>query len=125
MGAVPAGHPDRQSERFDGMVYVDMESVRLPKGARTFALRVSGDSMIGRQIQDGDLVILEQGLDARHGDIVAALIDGQCTLKTFICRGGRPFLRAENPRYPDLIPAAELVIQGVMRALIRNPPRRA
>lgn len=41
-------------------------------------------------------------------------------LKTFLVQRGRPFLRAENPKYPDLIPAAELVIQGVMVALIRK-----
>jgi repressor LexA len=51
---------------------------------------------------------------------VAALIDGQTTLKTFLRRNGKPYLKAENPKYPDLIPAEELVIQGVFRALIRK-----
>jgi len=51
---------------------------------------------------------------------VAALIDEQSTLKTFLMKGRRAFLRAENPKYPDLIPAEELMIQGVFRALIRK-----
>jgi repressor LexA len=48
------------------------------------------------------------------------LIDNESTLKTFVIEKGKPYLRAENPRYPKLIPAAELVIQGVMVALIRR-----
>ena len=76
--------------------------------------------MIGRHILDGDIVVLEHGPEPRNGDMVAALIDGESTLKTFVMKNGRPFLKAENPKYPDLIPAQELMIQGVMRALIRR-----
>jgi len=63
---------------------------------------------------------LEHGITPRAGDVVAALIDNESTLKTLSIEGGRPYLRAENPRYPKLIPASELVIQGVMVALIRK-----
>jgi repressor LexA len=52
--------------------------------------------------------------------VVAALIDGEVTLKTFLTQRGKPYLRAENPRYPNLIPQQELQIQGVMVALIRQ-----
>ena len=48
------------------------------------------------------------------------MIDGEVTLKRFLVEKGIPFLRAENPLYPDLIPARELLIQGVFRALIRT-----
>jgi len=41
-------------------------------------------------------------------------------LKTFVMKNGKPFLKAENPKYPDLIPSEELMIQGVFRALIRR-----
>jgi repressor LexA len=80
--------------------------------------------MIGRHILDGDLVILEHGMTPRTGDVVAALIDNESTLKTFVLNRGKPSLRAENPRYPDLIPASELVIQGVMVALVRKGRRK-
>ncbi len=76
--------------------------------------------MTGKGILDGDLVLLEHGQEPRSGDIVAALIDGESTLKTFVLRGKRAFLRAESPNYPDLLPAEELMVQGVMRAVIRN-----
>jgi repressor LexA len=76
--------------------------------------------MIGRHILDGDVVVLEHGPDPRDGQIVAALVDGESTLKTFVVKNGKPWLRAENPKYPDLIPAQELMIQGVFKALIRK-----
>jgi repressor LexA len=65
-------------------------------------------------------VVLEHGQEPRNGQIVAALIDGASTLKTFVLKGGKPYLKAENPKYPDLIPAQELMIQGVFKALIRR-----
>jgi repressor LexA len=52
--------------------------------------------------------------------VVAALIDRKSTLKTFVLKNGKPFLKAENPKYPDLLPSEELMIQGVMRALLRK-----
>jgi repressor LexA len=51
---------------------------------------------------------------------VAALVDGETTLKRYVTTEGRPFLRAENPKYPDIYPVNELMIQGVMVALIRK-----
>lgn len=122
VGSIPAGRPEDREEEVEGCVSVDVESVGIRPNSRTFALRIQGDSMVGKHIVNGDVVVIEHGREPRPGDVVAALIDGQSTLKTFLRQGGRPFLRAENPRYPDLIPAAELVIQGVMVALIRKRP---
>jgi repressor LexA len=118
-GSIPAGFPDQREQAAEGCVSVDINSIGYKPTKNAFALRVRGDSMIGRHIVDGDFVILEHGPDPRNGDIVAALIDGDCTLKTYVVNGGKPFLKAENPKYPKMIPAQELVIQGVFRALIR------
>ena len=87
--------------------------------AKLFALRVRGDSMIGANIVENDVVFLTPR-EPRPRDIVAALIDGESTLKRFLTQRGRAFLRAENPRYPDLLPASELIIQGVMVGLLRT-----
>ena len=122
-GSIPAGFAERREQDAEGCVSVDINSIGYKPTKNAFALRVTGDSMIGRHILDGDFVVLEHGPEPRNGDIVAALIDGDCTLKTYVVKGGKPFLKAENPRYPNLIPAQELVIQGVFRALIR--PARA
>src|SRR5919201_1102780 len=78
------------------------------------------DIPIYGQIPAGDIVILDDRKEARNGDIVAALIDGETTLKRFVIEHGRPYLRAENPRYPDQRPAHDLRIQGVMVSLIRK-----
>ena len=118
-GMIPAGIPEGQEQQSDRCITVDPGSIRLPRNARTFALEVRGDSMIGAGILERDLVILEHA-EPRNRDIVAALIDGDVTLKRYLVEKGVPFLRAENPLYPDLIPARELVIQGVFRALIRT-----
>ena len=119
-GSIPAGSAQDREQEADGCVSVDVGSIGFKPTRNTFALRVSGDSMIGRHICDGDIVVLEHGPDPRPGQVVAALIDRRSTLKTFVLKNGRPFLKAENPRYPDLIPSEELMIQGVMRALIRR-----
>jgi repressor LexA len=118
-GSIPAGFAERREQEAEGCVSVDINSIGYKPTKNAFALRVSGDSMIGRHVVDGDFVVLEHGPEPRNGDIVAALIDGDCTLKTYVLKGGKPFLKAENPKYPNLIPAQELVIQGVFRALIR------
>jgi repressor LexA len=119
-GDIPAGFPDTREQRPDGCVYADLSSLDIRRTARTFAVRVRGDSMTGAHILEGDIVVLELR-EPNHGNVVAALIDGETTLKRYLVRNRRPFLRAENPRYPDLIPAHELVIQGVMIALLRKP----
>lgn len=119
LGVIPAGLPTFEEEHSEGGVAVDLSSIGLPEGARTFALTVRGDSMIGAHIQEGDVVVLEYR-EPRDGDVVAALIDGETTLKRFVLDNGRPFLKAENPAYPDLIPAMELIVQGVMVALTRK-----
>jgi repressor LexA len=119
-GTIPAGFADERKEEAKGCVTIDIGTLGIKPSPRTFALEVRGDSMIGKHILDGDVVVVEHGQTPRHGDVVAALIDGESTLKTFMADKGKPFLRAENPRYPKLFPAGELVIQGVMVALIRK-----
>jgi repressor LexA len=119
-GSIPAGYAQNRDQEPEGCVSVDVGSVGIKPTRNTFALRVSGDSMIGRHICDGDIVILEHGPDPRPGQVVAALIDRKSTLKTFVLKNGKSFLKAENPKYPDLLPSEELMIQGVMRGLLRK-----
>ena len=119
-GAIPAGFPEERRQEAKGCLTVDIETLGFKPTARTFALEARGDSMIGRHILDGDIVVLEHGMPPQSGDVVAALIDSESTLKTFVLERGKPYLRAENPRYPKMIPATELVIQGVMVALVRK-----
>jgi repressor LexA len=121
-GQIPAGMATLTEQTIEGHVSLDARSVNASKNGRTFALRVRGDSMIDAHILDGDIVILEDRKDVHNGDIVAALIDGETTLKRYVMEHGRPYLKAENPLYPDLTPARELRVQGVMVSLVRKQP---
>lgn len=120
LGSVPAGFPAERAQVVGKCVPVAIESIGFKPTRNAFALQVTGDSMIGRHICDGDIALLEHGPEPRSGQIVAALIDGEVTLKTFVIKNGKTFLRAENPKYPDLLPSQELVIQGLLKAIIRR-----
>lgn len=120
-GSIPAGYPDGVETGGEiGRMQIDAETAGIRYSRRSFALRVRGESMIHAGIHDGDTVIIEQCLP-RDRDVVAALIDGETTLKRFVQRpGDSPYLKAENPDYPELYPVSELVIQGVARAVVRH-----
>lgn len=118
MAAPADGVVERGTEE-EGSVSIDLKALGVSQRGRTFALRVRGDSMVGAHLVDNDLVILE-AREPKRGDIVAALIDGETTLKRYECdERGRPLLRPENPAYPTLRPARDLTIQGVMIAMVR------
>jgi len=123
-GQIPAGMSTLSEQTIEGHVSLDARSANVSKNGRMFALRVRGDSMIGAHIIDGDIVILEDRKDVQNGDIVAGLIDGETTLKRYVVEHGRPYLKAENPRYPNLTPVRELKIQGVMVSLVRKQERK-
>lgn len=118
-GSIAAGMAEAVEEEKEGCLSIDVASLGIPRNSRTFALKVRGESMIDAHICDGDTVILEFR-EPRHLDVVAALIDGETTLKRFVVDKRKPFLRAENSDFPDLIPARELIIQGVMVGLLRS-----
>jgi repressor LexA len=120
LGSIPAGFSDARAEVVGKCVPVPLEAINFETTVHSFALQVTGDSMIGRHICNGDIALLEYGPEPRSGQIVAALIDGEVTLKTFVVKNGRTFLKAENPKYPDLHPSEDLVIQGVLKAILRR-----
>ena len=118
-GSIPAGIPELMTQEAEGFVPVDLVAAGLSERATLFATRVRGDSMVNASILDGDVAVFE-AKEPVAGQIVAALIDGETTLKRYVRERGKVFLRAENPKYPDLIPAGELLIQGVLVHLQRN-----
>ncbi len=76
--------------------------------------------MKGRSIRNGDWVIADSDVSPNEGEVVVALIDGDNTLKTLAKREQRFYLKAENPDHPDWIPMEEMIIQGVVRAVLRR-----
>ncbi len=84
-----------------------------------YMLRVQGDSMVDAAIADGDWVVVRQQPDAENGDIVAAMIDGEATVKTFRRRDGHAWLLPQNPAYSP-IPADDASILGRVVAVLRK-----
>jgi repressor LexA len=119
-GSIPAGFAQNVAQETEGRASIDVLTLGFRPTLSTFGLKVTGDSMVGKHILPGDIVIVEQGIEPRPNDVVAALIDQESTLKTYTVKNGKPFLKAENPRYPNLLPVNELVIQGVMKFLYRK-----
>ncbi|MDA8346054.1 MAG: transcriptional repressor LexA [Thermaerobacter sp.] len=115
LGKVAAGRPILAEEFREGEIALPQDLVG--PGAH-FLLRVRGDSMIGRGINDGDLVIVRQASSAERGTLVVALIGDEATVKTLERDGQAWILRAANPAYADLRPA-ELGIVGRVVGLLR------
>lgn len=120
-GSIPAGLPAQREQEPEETLAIDPALLRIRNPSRNhlWFLRVTGDSMIGAHICDGDLVALERR-EPKPGDIIAALVnDTDTTLKRMVRSGGRMILRAENPRYADIIPH-RFESQGVVVGIVRR-----
>ncbi len=84
-----------------------------------FLLRVVGDSMVDAAITDGDWVVVRQQQVGENGDIVAAMIDGEATVKTYKRKDGHLWLMPHNPAYAP-IPGDDAVILGRVVAVLRK-----
>jgi repressor LexA len=118
VGSVKAGFPSPEEEALCDIMSMDEYLITKPESS--FILKVSGDSMIGEGIMEGDLVIIEKGRNPKNGDVVIAEVDGNWTMKYFQKKGKRIVLEAANPKYPDIIARTELRIGGVVTAVIRK-----
>jgi repressor LexA len=120
LGTVAAGSPIEVMSDAEERVGVPAEMI----GARgdTFVLRVRGDSMIEDSICDGDLVVVEGRNDARNGETVVALVAGnEATLKRYYREGPRVRLvPANSSMEPIEVPASDVMIQGIVRGLMRT-----
>jgi len=120
LGAVTAGYPVH-TDNFEGpKLTLCGQMLGFEPNNHTYALVVTGDSMIGRGVYEGDTAIIDGSAEVRAGDMVAALIDQETTLKTFVRKNGKCYLKPENARYKTLTPISELKIQGVARAILRT-----
>lgn len=100
LGQVAAGRPILAVENIDGVIAVDE---MLTRSKECFALRVSGDSMKGAGIFDGDVVVVNPQPTARSGDVVVALLDDEATVKKYVREKGRVVLRPANVEYDDIV----------------------
>jgi len=122
LGRVAAGRP---IEALENDQTVDVPEAMLRKGGDSFVLRVSGDSMIGDGILDGDYVIIRKQAQAANGQTVVAMLGNEATIKRYHRRGSQIELHAANPAYAPIVVDAERArtgfrIEGVLVGLIRS-----
>ena len=118
IGEVAAGFPSPAEEELRDIISFDEYLITRPESS--FLLKVSGDSMTGEGIMEGDMIIVERGRDPHNGDIVVAEVDGEWTVKYFRQEGKTVVLEAANPKYPAIRPKSELRLGGVVTAVIRK-----
>jgi repressor LexA len=116
VGSIAAGTPILAEEMAE-------ETLTLPRDlvgrGNLFSLRVRGDSMIDAAICDGDIVVVRQQSEAYNGDIVAAMIDEEATVKVYRRRGGHVLLEPRNPAY-DVIDGDRAVVLGRVVSVLRR-----
>lgn len=116
VGDIAAGTPILAEEHPDAQMTLSRELV----GRGTvFGLRVRGDSMVDAAICDGDLVIVRQQHEAHSGDIVAAMIDDEATVKVYRRRNGHIYLEPRNPDY-GVIDGDRAVVLGKVVSVVRR-----
>ena len=116
VGRIAAGRPIEAIESPDNLDLEEVFTSRHPVGVLT----VTGDSMIDEHIRDGDLVVYERRSNARNGDTVVALIDGdEATLKKFYREKNQVRLQPANPKYKPIY-VRDVEIQGVVIGVIRR-----
>lgn len=125
-GTVVAGFPSPAEQYIEAPLSLDSLIIKRP--AATFFVRVSGDSMIGEGIHDGDLLVVDRSVSPADGDVVVASVDGDFTVKKY--RKGRRddspeirvWLQAANPAFPDIVmkPGQELDYLGKVIAFVHS-----
>ena len=120
MGRIAAGTPIEAISEVASHVAVPHQMLRT--GRNHYALEVKGDSMIEAGINDGDIVVIEDGAVAQNGDIVVAIVEGhEATLKRLRRKAGMIALEAANPAYETRVFREDQVsVQGKLVGLIRS-----
>lgn len=117
---VRAGFPSPADDYIE--THLDLNTHLIKHPAATFFVIASGDSMTGAGIQSGDMLIVDRSLEASHGKIIIAAIDGELTVKRLSRNNMRVQLLPENNHYPpiDITNEQELVIWGVVTHVIHQ-----
>jgi SOS regulatory protein LexA len=117
-GIIKAGFPIPAEIQYDNQLNLHVLFSNALTGS--FALLVSGDSMIEAGICEGDYVIVNSKREAQNGDIVAAMVDGEWTVKYLQKQKERVVLLPANHKYPPIYPSIDLQIGGVVVNVIRK-----
>lgn len=117
---IPAGFPSPADDYLE--TGLDLNGLLVRNPAATFMVRVSGDSMIGVGIHDGDILVVDRSETAVHGKIVVAALDGEMTVKRLHLKGGRCRLVPENKDFQPIQVGTEqdLQVWGVVVGVVRR-----
>ncbi|PPF16810.1 MULTISPECIES: LexA family transcriptional regulator [unclassified Rathayibacter] len=118
--AVAAGFPSPAQDYFDGSL--DLNDHLIRDKTSTFIVRVSGESMVGAGISDGDELVVDRSITPTHGSVVIAILDGELTVKRLELHSGGVVLRDENPEYPPIHVAelSDLQVWGVVTVCLHR-----
>lgn len=116
LGSIAAGAPILAQEHIEDTFALPADIVG---DDQMFMLRIRGDSMVDAGIFDGDLVAIRQQPDANNGDIVAALLEDEATVKRFYREGGHVRLQPENASYEPIL-ARDVTVLGRVVLSIRK-----
>lgn len=118
--STPAGFPSPAADfEVNGVDLIEQMGLQQPS---TFMARVRGLSMIGKGIDDGDLLVINKSIEPKHGHTVVAVLDNELTCKTLYQRDGVVKLQAANPDFADIVPkeGQTMTIWGVVTAVIKK-----
>lgn len=115
---VPAGFPSPAADYEENQLDLNRHLIRNP--AATFFVRVSGDSMLGAGIHDGDLLIVDRSLDPKDKNVVIAAVNGELTVKRIRMRKKKIVLEPENVNYAsqEISEDADFQVWGVVTNVI-------
>ena len=117
VGRIAAGSPTQALQEIEDVMPLPASIVG---SGDFFMLRVKGDSMHDAGIHDGDYVVIRKQEDATSGEIVAALLEDEATVKTLVRTDGRTILRPENPAFEPIEITGDGRIMGKVVALLRS-----
>ncbi|GAB0080299.1 translesion error-prone DNA polymerase V autoproteolytic subunit [Pseudomonas syringae pv. tomato] len=117
---IPAGFPSPAADHIEKQISIDeVLNIRAP---HVYLASISGDSMQGAGIFDGDLAVVDRSIEPIHGHIVVALLNNEPVCKRLCKRDGNVILLSENPKYPPryVLEGDELAIWGVLTGSVRS-----
>lgn len=118
--SVSAGFPSPATDYMDAKL--DLNELCIKNPSATFFIRVSGDSMQGAGIADGDILIVDRSLKPKIRDIVVAIVENDFVVKRFFKQGKRFLLVAENTLYPPIVieENTDFEIWGTVKMVLHN-----
>ncbi|MDD5126053.1 LexA family transcriptional regulator [Methylovulum sp.] len=101
---------------------LDLNEYCLPNSESSFFLKVSGNSMTGAAIHDGDILVVDRSIKPQSGQVVIAMLDGEMTVKRLLRKDGKVLLQPDNPDYPTITvsPDQDFSVMGTVTFVVHK-----